>query len=109
VTLAPGESVNVAVRVDKIPNYPRGIPLRAATVDYASGALPAGLSVGRVTLPPEGKEILVPVAAAANTPPGEYPIFICGLSNPTTNDFILVANLGPPLCVKVSKRATASR
>jgi pre-peptidase len=101
LTLTPGESTEVTVLVDKLPNYPRGIPLRAATVDYGGGALPAGLSVGRVTLPPEAKQVKISVSAATGTKPGEYPIFICGLSNPTTNDYILIGYLAPPLKVKV--------
>jgi hypothetical protein len=109
VTLAPGESVQVTVRIDKLPNYPRGIPIRAATVDYGGGALPTGLSVGRVTLPPEAKEVAVSVSAGKSTPPGEYPIFICGLSNPSTNDYILVGYLAPPLRVKVVDPRTAAK
>jgi hypothetical protein len=104
LTLAPGEGAEVTVRCDKIPNYPRGIPIRAATVDYKGGALPPGLSVGRVTLPPEAGQVAVRVAVAAGTPSGEYPIFLCGLSNPSTNDYILVAQLAPPLRVKVVKK-----
>jgi len=107
LTLAPGESVDVMVEIDKLPNYPRGIPIRAATVDYGGGALPKGLSVGRVTLPPEAKQVAVSVSAEAGTKPGEYPIFICGLSNPTTNDYILVGYLAPPLRVKVVEKKMA--
>jgi hypothetical protein len=109
LTLAPGESVDVMVLFDKLPNYPRGIPIRAATVDYGGGALPKGLSVGRVTLPPEAKQVAVSVSAAAGTPPGEYPVFICGLSNPTTNDYILVGYLAPPLRVKVVEKSAATK
>jgi hypothetical protein len=101
ITLTPGESVDVMVIFDKLPNYPRGIPVRAATVDYGGGELPAGLSVGRVTLPPEANQVAISVSASASTKPGEYPIYICGLSNPTTNDYILVGYLAPPLRVKV--------
>jgi hypothetical protein len=109
VTLAPGQSTDVTVFVDKLPNYPRGIPIRAATVDYGGGALPDGLSVGRVTLPPEADQVSVSVSASAKAKPGEYPIFICGLSNPSTNDYILVGYLAPPLRVKVvEKVATAT-
>lgn len=104
ITLAPGESREVTVRVAKIPNYPRGIPIRAATVDYGGGALPAGLSVSRVTLPPEADRVSVSVSAGSGTKPGEYPIFICGLSNPSTNDYILVGYLAPPLVVKVVEK-----
>lgn len=102
----PGESTNVTVSFDKIPNYPRGIPVRAATVDYQSGALPPGLSVSRVTLPPEARQVAVRISAAKNTPPGEYSIFVCGLANPSTNDYILIAQLAPPLRVKVVKKMT---
>jgi hypothetical protein len=109
VTLAPGQSVRLAVRVNKIANYPRGIPIRAATVDYKDGALPAGLSVSRVTLPPEAREVEVQVAAANHTAPGSYPIFICGLSNPSTNDYILVAQLAPPLRVNVVKKTALAK
>jgi hypothetical protein len=108
LTLAPGESVDVMVLFDKLPNYPRGIPVRAATVDYGGGALPKGLNVGRVTLPPEAKQVAVSVSADATTKPGEYPIFICGLSNPTTNDYILVGYLAPPLKVKVVEKTAAA-
>jgi hypothetical protein len=108
VTLSPGESTNVTVLLEKIPNYPRGIPVRAATVDYQSGALPPGLSVSRVTVPPEARQVDVRVSAALNTPPGEYSIFVCGLSNPSTNDYILVAQLAPPLRVKVMKKTTTA-
>jgi hypothetical protein len=107
VTLAPGESTEVTVLFDKIPNYPRGIPIRAATVDYGGGALPAGLSVGRVTLPPEASRVAVSVSASQSAKPGEYPIFICGLSNPSTNDYILVGYLAPPLTVKVVEKVAA--
>jgi hypothetical protein len=99
--LHPGETKEVTVLIRKIRGYPRGIPVRAATVDYNGGALPAGLSVGRVTLAAEATEVRVPVAAAADTKPGDYTIFICGLSNPTTNDYILIAQLAPPLLVRV--------
>lgn len=110
LTLTPGESVDVTVLFEKLPNYPRGIPVRAATVDYGGGALPRGLNVGRVTLPPEAKQVAVSVSADASTKPGEYPIFICGLSNPTTNDYILVGYLAPPLRVKVvEKKVEASK
>lgn len=101
--LKPGESRDVTVIIHKIRGYVRGIPVRAATVDYAGGALPAGLSVGRVTLPAEAAEVLVSVSAAPDTAPGEYTVFICGLSNPTTNDYILVAQLAPPLRVRVAR------
>jgi hypothetical protein len=101
VTLAAGEGTDVTVLFDKIPNYPRGIPVRAATVDYRDGVLPPGLSVSRATLPPEASRVKVRVAAAVGTPRGSYPIFICGLSNPSSNDYILVAQLAPPLWVKV--------
>jgi len=109
VTLAPGESTEVTVLVNELPNYPRGIPIRAATVDYGGGALPGGLSVGRVTLPPEGKRVPISVSAGTGTKPGEYPIFICGLSNPTTNDYILVGYLAPPLKVKVVAKSAAPK
>jgi hypothetical protein len=107
LALAPGEGADVTVLFEKVPNYPRGIPVRAATVDYRGGALPPGLSVSRVTIPPEARRVSVRVSAADGTPPGEYPIFVCGLSNPSTNDYILVAHLAPPLRVKVVKRRTA--
>lgn len=109
VTLAPGESTDVTAIVDKLPNYPRGIPIRAATVDYGGGALPDGLSVGRVTLPPEVNQVKVSISASAKAKPGEYPIFICGLSNPSTNDYILVGYLAPPLKVKVVEKVVAAK
>jgi hypothetical protein len=109
VTLAPGESTEVTVFIDKLPGYPRGIPVRAATVDYGGGALPDGLSVGRVTLPPEAKQVAVSVSASSKTKPGEYPIFICGLSNPSTNDYLLVGYLAPPLRVKVVEKSVAAK
>jgi hypothetical protein len=99
--LRPGESREVTVIIRKLRAYPRGIPVRAATVDYDSGALPPGLSVGRVTLAAEATEVRVPVSASAQARPGEYTLFLCGLSNPTTNDYILVAHLAPPLRVRV--------
>lgn len=99
--LRPGETKEVRMIVRKIRGYPRGIPIRAATVDYGGGALPAGLDVGRVTLPAEASEVMVPVSAAATTTPGEYTLFLCALSNPTTNDYILIAQLAPPLRVRV--------
>jgi pre-peptidase len=108
VTLAPGESIDVTAFVDKLPNYPRGIPIRAATVDYNGGALPDGLSVARVTLPPEAHQVSVSISASAKARPGEYPIFICGLSNPSTNDYILVGYLAPPLRVKVVDKVAAA-
>jgi hypothetical protein len=107
VTLAPGESTDVIAFVDKLPNYPRGIPIRAATVDYNGGALPDGLSVARVTLPPEALQVSVSISASSKAKPGEYPIFICGLSNPSTNDYILVGYLAPPLHVKVVEKVAA--
>ncbi len=108
VTLAPGESVDVTAIVEKLPNYPRGIPIRAATVDYGGGALPSGLSVGRVTLPPEADRVLVSISAGTSAKPGEYPIFVCGLSNPSTNDYILVGYLAPPLKVRVVEKVAAA-
>jgi hypothetical protein len=109
VTLAPGESTDVTAFVDKLPNYPRGIPVRAATVDYEGGALPAGLSIGRVTLPPEADRVSVRISASAKAKPGEYPVFVCGLSNPSTNDYILVGYLAPPLRVKVVEKVAAAK
>jgi Bacterial pre-peptidase C-terminal domain len=109
VTLAPGESADVTAFVDKLPNYPRGIPIRAATVDYEGGALPAGLSIGRVTLPPEADQVSVRISASAKAKPGEYPVFVCGLSNPSTNDYILVGYLAPPLRVKVVEKVAATQ
>ena len=100
--LKPGEKRDVKVIVRKIRGYPRGIPIRAATVDYGGGALPAGLDVGRVTLAAEASEVTVPVSAAPETAPGEYTVFVCALSNPTTNDYILIAHLAPPLKVRVA-------
>ena len=52
-TVEPWRALDVKVIIRKIRGYPRGIPIRAATVDYGGGALPAGLSVGRVTLSAE--------------------------------------------------------
>ncbi len=101
--LKQGETKDVTVIIRKIRGYIRGIPVRAATVDYQGGALPKGLTVGRVTLAAEKTEVSCPVGANAGTPPGEYTIFICGLSNPTTNDYILVGQLAPPLKVRVVK------
>jgi hypothetical protein len=109
VTLAPGESADVTAFVDKLPNYPRGIPIRAATVDYEGGALPAGLSIARVTLPPEADHVSVRISATAKAKPGEYPVFVCGLSNPSTNDYILVGYLAPPLRVKVVEKVAAAK
>jgi hypothetical protein len=109
VTLAPGESTDVTAFVDKLPNYPRGIPVRAAMVDYEGGALPAGLSIGRVTLPPEADRVSVRISASAKATPGEYPVFVCGLSNPSTNDYILVGYLAPPLRVKVVEKVVAAK
>lgn len=99
--LKPGEEKEVTVIIRKIRAYPRGIPVRAATVDYNSGALPNGLSVGRVTLSAEAQEVKVTVGAEMDTKPGEYTVFVCGLSNPTTNDYILIAQLAPALKVRV--------
>jgi uncharacterized membrane protein len=59
-----------------------------------------------VTLPPEARQVAVRISAAKNTPPGEYSIFVCGLANPSTNDYILIAQLAPPLRVKVVKKMT---
>jgi hypothetical protein len=100
--LKPGETKEVKVKVRKIRGYVRGIPIRAATVDYQGGALPSGLSVGRVTLAGPAEEVMVSVGAESNTKPGEYTVFICALSNPTTNDYILIAHLAPPLKVVVA-------
>jgi hypothetical protein len=51
----------------------------------------------------------VSVSASIKAKPGEYPIFICGLSNPSTNDYILVGYLAPPLRVKVVERVAAAK
>ncbi|MBM3459156.1 MAG: hypothetical protein FJX77_11565, partial [Armatimonadetes bacterium] len=99
--LKPGETRDVTVIIKKIRGYIRGIPIRAATVDYGGGALPRGLTVGRVTLAAEKTEVPCPVGAEPDTKPGEYTVFLCGLSNPTTNDYILIAHLAPPLKVIV--------
>jgi hypothetical protein len=61
-----------------------------------------------VTLPPEADRVQVSVSAGTSAKPGEYPILICGLSNPSTNDYILVGYLAPPLRVKVAERVSAA-
>jgi hypothetical protein len=48
----------------------------------------------------------VSVSAGTSAKPGEYPIFLCGLSNPSTNDYILVGCLAPPLRAKVVEAVT---
>src|SRR5207245_11412598 len=92
-----------------LPTSPRPSPHLPPPPDDHDGPHRDALWVARPTLPPQAHQVSVSISASTKAKPGEYPIFICGLANPSTNDYILVGYLAPPLRVKIVEKVAAAK